>query len=291
MQMGRRAKWVSGNGIWRTVCIYLLVCKWGEGGGTENVYTAEQMSKECSTRMWTYIKPDRLWGLVLWVPGYRSRGPGSIPGPTTFSEKYLVWNGVHSASWKQFRSYLEEKVKASVQKSEKYGRRDTSRWPRGALYPQKLALTDKRRSLDQYSSLADEGHGVSYHFTCQMYHCFFKDSFIAYKENNILYKFTSTSEKYKIQVSQRFLNFHKNGIFTHRISIKSNKHVSADNPRSIITSVGSGKYVHATKGVAYTARGRTVYGFHITPPLSSIRHSAENLPAFLSFQYWTQFSD
>jgi hypothetical protein len=28
------------------------------------------------------------------VPGYRSRGPGSIPGDTRFSEKY----GVHSAS-------------------------------------------------------------------------------------------------------------------------------------------------------------------------------------------------
>jgi hypothetical protein len=32
------------------------------------------------------------------VPGYRSRGPGSIPGVTRFSEKQWVWNGVHSAS-------------------------------------------------------------------------------------------------------------------------------------------------------------------------------------------------
>jgi hypothetical protein len=30
---------------------------------------------------------DRLCGLVIRVPGYRSRGPGSIPGATTFSEK------------------------------------------------------------------------------------------------------------------------------------------------------------------------------------------------------------
>jgi hypothetical protein len=30
---------------------------------------------------------DRLCGLVFRVPGYRSRGPGSIPGATTFSEK------------------------------------------------------------------------------------------------------------------------------------------------------------------------------------------------------------
>jgi hypothetical protein len=30
---------------------------------------------------------DRLCGLVVRVPGYRSRGPSSIPGATRFSEK------------------------------------------------------------------------------------------------------------------------------------------------------------------------------------------------------------
>jgi hypothetical protein len=55
---------------------------------------------------------DRLCGLVVRVLGYRSRGPGSIPGTTRFCEKYWFWNGVHSASWVQLRSYLEEKVVA-----------------------------------------------------------------------------------------------------------------------------------------------------------------------------------
>jgi hypothetical protein len=41
---------------------------------------------------------DRLCGLVVRVLGYRSRGPGSISDATRFSEKYWVWNGVHSAS-------------------------------------------------------------------------------------------------------------------------------------------------------------------------------------------------
>jgi hypothetical protein len=41
---------------------------------------------------------DRLCGLVLRVPGYRSRGPGSISNATRVSEKKWVWNGVHSAS-------------------------------------------------------------------------------------------------------------------------------------------------------------------------------------------------
>jgi hypothetical protein len=61
---------------------------------------------------------DHLYGLVVRVPGNRSIGPGSISGATRISEKQCVWNGVHSASWVQFRSYLEEKVAAPVYKSE-----------------------------------------------------------------------------------------------------------------------------------------------------------------------------
>jgi hypothetical protein len=55
-----------------------------------------------------------LCSLVVGVPGCRSRGPGSIPGTTKFSEKYWIWNGVHSASSVQLRSYLKEKVAAPV---------------------------------------------------------------------------------------------------------------------------------------------------------------------------------
>jgi hypothetical protein len=43
-----------------------------------------------------YLK-DHLCGVVVRVTGYRSRGPGLIPGATRFSEKLWVWNGVHSA--------------------------------------------------------------------------------------------------------------------------------------------------------------------------------------------------
>jgi hypothetical protein len=54
------------------------------------------------------LMDERLCGLLVRDPGYRSRGPGSIPGATRFSEKYWVWNGVHSASCVQLRSYLEK---------------------------------------------------------------------------------------------------------------------------------------------------------------------------------------
>jgi hypothetical protein len=59
-----------------------------------------------------FMSLDRICDLI--VPGYRSRSPGSIPGATRFSEKQWVWNGVHSASWVQLRSYLEENVAAPV---------------------------------------------------------------------------------------------------------------------------------------------------------------------------------
>jgi hypothetical protein len=78
---------------------------------------------------------------VVRVPEYRSWGPGSIPGATRFSEKKWVWNGVHTASWVQLRSYLEEKVAAPVYKTEITAVWNTSRWPRDTFYPQKLVLT------------------------------------------------------------------------------------------------------------------------------------------------------
>jgi hypothetical protein len=42
----------------------------------------------------------------------------SIPGASRLSEKQRVWNGVHSASLGQLRSYLEEIVTAPVYETE-----------------------------------------------------------------------------------------------------------------------------------------------------------------------------
>jgi hypothetical protein len=70
--------------------------------------------------------PDVCWYvyhlcLVVRIPGYRSRVPGSIHGVT--------------------EELLERKSSGSCLENRDYGRRDPSRWPRGTLYPQKLTLT------------------------------------------------------------------------------------------------------------------------------------------------------
>jgi hypothetical protein len=54
-------------------------------------YITEMYCDSCEVRTeFIYImqkKVDRLCGLVVRVPGYRSSGTGSIPGATRFSEK------------------------------------------------------------------------------------------------------------------------------------------------------------------------------------------------------------
>jgi hypothetical protein len=72
---------------------------------------------------------------------------GSIPGAYRYSEKQWVWNGVHSASWGQLRSYLEEIVAAPDKKTETNDRGDPLRWPRNTLYPQKLALLRQQEGV------------------------------------------------------------------------------------------------------------------------------------------------
>jgi hypothetical protein len=57
---------------------------------------------------------------------------------------------------------LGRKSSGSGLESREYGRREPSGWPRGILYPQKLALTSPTsggRSVGRYSSFAYSGNG------------------------------------------------------------------------------------------------------------------------------------
>jgi hypothetical protein len=79
---------------------------------------------------------DRLCGLVVRVHGYRSGGPGSIPGTT---RKKSSGSGTGSTQPREYNlgaSY-------SCLENREYIRRDPSRWPRGTLYPQDLAITSQ----------------------------------------------------------------------------------------------------------------------------------------------------
>jgi hypothetical protein len=58
---------------------------------------------------------------VVRVPGYRSRGPGSILGVTRFSEKQWIWNGVHVAS-SSIEEVIERKSSGSGLENRDYGR-------------------------------------------------------------------------------------------------------------------------------------------------------------------------
>jgi hypothetical protein len=91
---------------------------------------------------------------VVRVLGYRLGGPGSIPGTTRFSEKKKKKRKTSSGSGTgstQPREYnwgaTWYKSSGSCLENREYGRRDPSRWPRGTLYPQKLATTSPRSGV------------------------------------------------------------------------------------------------------------------------------------------------
>jgi hypothetical protein len=86
---------------------------------------------------------DRLCGLVVRVPGYRSRRPG-----LDFRSYKIFWEVVGLERGPiSFVTTIEDLLgrnsSGSGLENREYGRGDTLRWPRDTLSPQKLALTSQ----------------------------------------------------------------------------------------------------------------------------------------------------
>jgi hypothetical protein len=104
--------------------------------------------------IWVPNSTDCLCGLVVRVPGYRCRGPGSIPGATRFSE--IFWEVVGQERGplslvSTIEELLGRKSSRSGLEIREYGRRDPLHWSCDTLYPQELALassTSGGRSVD-----------------------------------------------------------------------------------------------------------------------------------------------
>jgi hypothetical protein len=104
----------------------------------------------------------RLCGLVVRIPGYRSRGPAFD------SWRYQIFWEVVGLEWgplslvRIIEELLEWKSSGSGQDTRINGRADTLHWPHDTLYPQKLALTSPPsggRSVG-IVRLRTKGHGV-----------------------------------------------------------------------------------------------------------------------------------
>jgi hypothetical protein len=84
-----------------------------------------------------------LWNvsILVGVPGYRSRDPGSIHGATRFFWEVVGLERGPLSLVSTTEEILGRKSSGSGLESRKYSSRDPSRCPRSILYPQKLALT------------------------------------------------------------------------------------------------------------------------------------------------------
>jgi hypothetical protein len=86
------------------------------------------------------VEMDLLCGLAVKVPGYRSRGPCSIPGATRFFREVGLERGPLSLV-STIEELLGRNNSGSGLENRDNGRRGHSRWLRDTLYPQLLALT------------------------------------------------------------------------------------------------------------------------------------------------------
>jgi hypothetical protein len=115
----------------------------------------EDIQVQLQISPWKFLRQlsqdDRLCGLVVRVPGYRSRGPEFD------SQHYHIFWEVVGLEWGPFSllSRTEERLgrnsNSSGVENQEYSHKDPMCWPCNTLYPQKLtptSLTSGGRSVD-----------------------------------------------------------------------------------------------------------------------------------------------
>jgi hypothetical protein len=120
--------------------MWYLVCHiedvW-EQGGEKNIWAQE----EGSNRLLEKFEWVRLCGLVVRVPGNRSRGPRFDSRCCQIFWEVVGLERVQLSLMSTTEELLGRNSSGSGLENREYGRGDPSHWPRGTLYPQKLALT------------------------------------------------------------------------------------------------------------------------------------------------------
>jgi hypothetical protein len=124
--------------------------------GIMEVCVMSLASSSFSSEAW--LVGDRLWGIMVRVPGYRSGSPGSIPDATRFSEKYLVERSPLILV-STIVEPLERKNSGSDLEIREYSRKDSSRSPRDTPLSIKV-VTNFADKLGRYSSIEDSDQGV-----------------------------------------------------------------------------------------------------------------------------------
>jgi hypothetical protein len=116
---------------------------------------------------------DHLCGLVVRVPGYGSWGPGFD------SRRYQIFREVVGLERgplslvSTIEELLERKRSGFDLESREYGSRDPSRWPRGTLYPQKLALTSKTSGGRYVSTVRSRTQATEFFYVVLLRHVAF----------------------------------------------------------------------------------------------------------------------
>jgi hypothetical protein len=103
-----------------------------------------------------------LWQRLIWSQDRRGvEGLGNLKNPVTSLGINIY---VHEYVSEEFLVWISECMHTFCVELREYGRRDLSRWPRGTLYPQKLALTSPTSGGRSFGIVHSQSHATQFFF-------------------------------------------------------------------------------------------------------------------------------